>query len=63
MKLIDRCSSCKHLDTTELQHYGYNKCNKIRGAVSTDFVYWGQVMIDNPNTFGCIAWEAKDETN
>lgn len=61
MKQIDKCSSCKHLD--ENKYYGYAMCNKIEGIVSTDSRVWAKVYIDDADKFGCIAWEAKDETN
>ena len=64
MKLIDKCSSCKHLDENDKYHYGYAKCNKIEeieGVVSIDSQGWGKVKIADANEFGCIAWEAKDE--
>lgn len=68
MELIDRCSSCKHLIYAIPKTY---ECNKLKTKVSIVYkINYIKIkpttiisIINNPNEFGCIAWEAKDETN
>lgn len=56
MKLIDRCTSCKHLspdkdnDKFEAKYFDCNNIDKIR-CTST------HTTIKNPAEFGCIFWE------
>ena len=65
MKLINKCNGCKHLEKRlcVFDNY-YYRCVEIYGFIYVDGKNNdGDIVIDNPNNFGCIAWEAEDEAN
>jgi len=66
MKPMDRCDSCKHLRKDYNYYKNWNLCDKLCCYLRPDYYDregTESVVVRFPEEFGCIAWEAKDETN
>ena len=64
MRQIDKCNNCKYLQKlTNNCNDTYYVCDELKDFLWVETDTYGYIRIDYPDTFGCIAWEAKEELN